>query len=162
MGLLTDPPRLVRGGKPLERGIGRQVRHIVLLLPGRLSLTDEPDLIARHVLHAIISIRCLCPSGNADTASRKETCQPTSAVAPPADLSQASLQQNPAAATRRRRKRSSSARNSGGRVLPSPVRRSPMSRSHDRSDGLPLMPCVNNNASIRFSQRSFSCTRCSR
>jgi len=33
---------------------------IVFLLAGRPAFADEPDLVARHALHAIISIRCLC------------------------------------------------------------------------------------------------------
>ena len=34
--------------------IGRQVRHIVFLLPGRPPLADEPDLVTRHALHTVI------------------------------------------------------------------------------------------------------------
>ena len=37
-----------------------------------------------------------------------------------------------------------------------------MSRSHERSEGLPRMPCVASKASIRFSTRTLSWTRCSR
>jgi hypothetical protein len=58
--------------------------------------------------------------------------------------------------TSRRRSRSSSARSNGGSLRPSPVRSSAMSRSHERSDGLPRMPCVNSSASILFSSRNLS------
>ena len=74
MRLLTDPPRLDRGGEPLERGLGRQVRQVVFLLSGRPALADEPDLVARHALHAIVEHPVLMAIRKADTASRKEAC----------------------------------------------------------------------------------------
>ena len=86
MRLLTDPPRLDCGGEPCERGIGRQVRHIVFLLPGRSPLANEPDLVARHAWHAIVEHPVLMAIRNADAASCKGACQPTSGAASPADL----------------------------------------------------------------------------
>ena len=86
VGLFTDPPGLDRGGERLDGGIGRQVRDIVFLLPGRPPLADEPDLVARHALHTIIEHPVLMTIGDADTAAREETCQPTLGAPPPADL----------------------------------------------------------------------------
>lgn len=54
MGLLTDPPGLDRSGEHLEGGVGRQVGDGAFLLSGRPSLANEPDLVARHALHAIV------------------------------------------------------------------------------------------------------------
>ena len=85
VGLFTDPPGLDRGSERLDGGIGRQVRHIVFLLPGRPPLADEPDLVARHALHTIIEHPVLMAIRNADTAGREETCQPTFGAPPPAD-----------------------------------------------------------------------------
>jgi len=84
MRLLTDPPRLDGGGQHLERGIGRQVRQVVFLLSGRPALADEPDLLARHALHAIVEHPVLMALRNADTTSRKEACEPTSGAPTPA------------------------------------------------------------------------------
>jgi hypothetical protein len=56
------------------------------LLPSHPPLTDEPDLVARHALHTIIEHPVLMAIGNADTAGREETCQPTFGAPPPADL----------------------------------------------------------------------------
>src|SRR5215471_16642504 len=64
--------------------------------------------------------------------------------------------------TSRRRRRSNSARRWRGISRPSPVRKTARSRSHERRYGLFRMPWVNSSASIRFSTRSFSCTRFSR
>src|SRR5215218_7833389 len=86
MRLLTDPPRLDCGGEHFEPGIGRQVRHLVFLLPGRSPLANEPDLVARHALHAIVEHPVLMAIRNADAASCKVACQPTSGAASPADL----------------------------------------------------------------------------
>ena len=86
MGLLTDPSCLDRGGELLERRIDGQVRHIVLLLPGRPSLTDEPDLVAWHALHAIVEHPVLVAIGNANATRRKATCQATFGAAPPCYL----------------------------------------------------------------------------
>ena len=83
MRLLTDPSRLDGSREPLERGLGRQVRHIVLLLPGRSPLTGGPDLIARHASHAMVEHPVLVAFRNADTAGREQACQPTSGAAPP-------------------------------------------------------------------------------
>lgn len=52
--LFTDPSGLDRGGKRLEDGIGRQVRHTVFLLYGRAPFADEPDFFTRHCLDATI------------------------------------------------------------------------------------------------------------
>ena len=71
VGLFTDPPSLDRGSERLDGGIGRQVRHIVFLLPGRPPLADEPDLVARHALHAVIEHPVLMAIRNADTAGRE-------------------------------------------------------------------------------------------
>src|ERR1700691_1141644 len=60
--LFTDPPGLDRGSERLDGGIGRQVRHIVFLLPSRPPLADEPDLVTRHALLRLFSILCLWPS----------------------------------------------------------------------------------------------------
>ena len=86
VGLFTDPSGLDRGCERLDGGIGRQVRQIVFLLPGRPPFANEPDLLARHALHTIIEHPVLMAIGNADTAGREETCQPTFCAPPPADL----------------------------------------------------------------------------
>ena len=52
--LFTDPPGFDRGRQRLDGGIGRHVRHIILLLAGRTPFADEPHLVARHALHTII------------------------------------------------------------------------------------------------------------
>src|SRR5215204_2370628 len=83
MRLLADPSRFDCRRQPLERGLTRQVRHVVFLLPGRSPLADGPDLVARHVLHAVVEHPVFVTLRNADTASRKEPCHPTSGAAPP-------------------------------------------------------------------------------
>ena len=83
--LFTDPPGLYRGSERLDGGIGRQVRHIVFLFPGRPPLADEPDLVTRHALHTVIEHPVLMAIRNADTAGREETCQPTFGAPPPTD-----------------------------------------------------------------------------
>ena len=85
VGLFTDPPGLDRGSERLDGGIGRQVRHIVFLLPGRPPLADEPDLVTRHALHTVIEHPVLMALRNSDTAGREETCQPTFGAPPPTD-----------------------------------------------------------------------------
>src|SRR5271170_6775022 len=54
VGLLADPSRLDRGGERLEVGVGRQVGKIVFALARGAPLADEPGLLARHVLHALL------------------------------------------------------------------------------------------------------------
>ena len=54
VGLLADPSRLDRGGERLEAGVGRQVGKIVFALARGAPLADEPGLLARHVLHALV------------------------------------------------------------------------------------------------------------
>src|SRR5260370_7586242 len=83
VGLFTDPPGLDRGSERLDGGIGRQVRHIVFLLPGRPPLADEPDLVARHALHTVIEHPVLMASPNPDTAGPEETSPPTLPSPPP-------------------------------------------------------------------------------
>ena len=65
VGLFTDPPGLDRGSERLDGGIGRQVRHIVFLFPGRPPLADEPDLVTRHALHTVIEHPVLMAIRNA-------------------------------------------------------------------------------------------------
>jgi hypothetical protein len=85
MGLLTDPPGLDRGGELSERGLGRQVRQVVLLLAARPPLADKPDLVARHALHAIVAHPVLVAVCHTDTSSDKPACQAASGAAPPVD-----------------------------------------------------------------------------
>ena len=85
MRLFTDPSRLDRGGEHFERGIGRQIRYVIFLFPGRSSLADEPDFVAWHALHAVIEHPVLVAIRNADTTSREEACQPTFGSAAPTD-----------------------------------------------------------------------------
>src|ERR1700677_2513680 len=54
VGLLADPSRLDRGGERLEVGVGRQVGKIVFALARGAPLADQPGLLARHVLHALV------------------------------------------------------------------------------------------------------------
>jgi hypothetical protein len=54
VGLLADPSRLDRGGERLEVGVGRQVGKIVFALARGATLADQPGLLARHVLHALL------------------------------------------------------------------------------------------------------------
>ena len=56
-----------------------------LLLPCRPPLADEPDFFAWHALHTVIEHPVLMAVRNADTASRKETGQPTFGASPPSD-----------------------------------------------------------------------------
>ena len=57
------------------------------MLASRPAFADEPDLVAWHALHTIIEHTVLMAIRNTDTASRKETCQPTFGALPPADPS---------------------------------------------------------------------------
>ena len=84
--LFTDPSGFDRGGQRLDGGIGRQVRHIVFLLAGRTPLADEPHLVARHALDAIIEHSMLMAIRNPNTAGGEEACQPTFRAPTPADL----------------------------------------------------------------------------
>src|SRR6202453_492108 len=54
VGLLADPSGLDRGGERLEAGVGRQVGKIVFALARGATLADQPGLLARHVLHALV------------------------------------------------------------------------------------------------------------
>src|SRR6201995_2498695 len=54
MGLFAGPSGLDRGGERLEVGVGRQVGKIVFALARGATLADEPGLLARHVLHALV------------------------------------------------------------------------------------------------------------
>ena len=63
--LLADPARLDRRGQCLEIGVGRKVGQIVFLLAGRAPLADEPNLFARHVLHALVADPLRRPVGDA-------------------------------------------------------------------------------------------------
>src|ERR1700722_6522239 len=54
VGLLADPSRLDRGGERPEAGVGRQVGKIVFALARGAPLADEPGLLARHALHALV------------------------------------------------------------------------------------------------------------
>jgi len=54
MPLFADPSRLDRGGECPEAGVWRKVGHVVFLLACRSALADEPDLLARHALHATV------------------------------------------------------------------------------------------------------------
>ena len=54
VGLRADPSRLDRGAERLEVGVGRQVAKIVFALARGATLADEPGLLARHVLHAVV------------------------------------------------------------------------------------------------------------
>lgn len=87
MRLLTGLSGFDCGGESLEARIGRKVRHIVFLFARRPALTDEPDLVARHALHAIIKYAVLVAVRHADTAGREEACQPPLCAPPPVDLS---------------------------------------------------------------------------
>src|SRR5580692_10081054 len=54
MRLFADPSRLDRGGERLEAGVGRQVGKIGFALARGATLADEPGLLARHVLRALV------------------------------------------------------------------------------------------------------------
>ena len=54
VGLLADPSRLDRRGERLEVGVGRQIGKIVFALARGATLADQPGLLARHVLHALV------------------------------------------------------------------------------------------------------------
>lgn len=71
MRLLTDPSAFDRGGELLQAHVGWQVRHIVFLLACGSAFADEPDLVARHALHTIVSHAVLVPIGDTNTASRE-------------------------------------------------------------------------------------------
>ena len=73
MRLLTDPSGFDRGGERFEARVGRQVRHIIFLLAGRPAFADEPDLVARHALHAIIEHTVLMTVRHAHAAGREES-----------------------------------------------------------------------------------------
>lgn len=87
MRLFTDPTGLDRGRERLERGIGREVRDVVFLLAGRAALTDKPDFLARHGLHAIIEHPVLVSICNPDAGCGEEAGQPSLGALPPAHFS---------------------------------------------------------------------------
>ena len=70
-----------------EARIGRKVGHIVFLLAGQPTLADEPDLVARHALHAIIEHAALMTVRHADATGCEEAGQPTLCAPPPIDPS---------------------------------------------------------------------------
>jgi len=86
MRLFTDPPGFDRGGERFEARIGGQVRHIMFLFARRPAFANEPDLVARHALHAIIEHTVLMTLRNADAAGSKEARQPTFRASSPTDL----------------------------------------------------------------------------
>src|SRR5919199_1060523 len=52
--LLARPPRLDQRREPLERGVGREIREVVLLLAARAMLADQPRLLAGQVPAACV------------------------------------------------------------------------------------------------------------
>src|SRR5271154_5881043 len=61
--------------------------HIVFLPAGRPAFADEPNLVARHALHAVVVHAVLMAIRKADASGCKETCQPTFGASPPVDPS---------------------------------------------------------------------------
>jgi hypothetical protein len=54
MRLFANPSRLDGGGERLEAGVCGQVGEIVFSFARGAPLADEPGLLARHVLHALV------------------------------------------------------------------------------------------------------------
>ncbi len=88
MRLLTDPSGLDRGGELFQARVGRQVRHVIFLLPGRSTFADKPDLVAGHALLTIVAHAVLMAIGDTNASSREETGQPAFRAPPPTDLLQ--------------------------------------------------------------------------
>ena len=86
MSLFTDPSAFDCGGERFEARVGRQVRHIIFLLARRSTFADEPDLVARHALHAIVAHAVLMAIGDTNSASREEACKLAFRAPPPTDL----------------------------------------------------------------------------
>src|ERR1700710_603120 len=86
MRLFADPPGFEGRGEPLEGGVGRQVRHVELLLSRWPALADQPDLIAGHGLDTIVAHAMPMSVANPNTACCKQACQPSLGSPPPADL----------------------------------------------------------------------------
>ena len=80
--LFTDPPGFYRGGQHPDGGIGRQVRHIVFLPP----LADEPHLLARHALYAIIEHSMFVAASDPNPAGGEAACQITFRAPAPGGL----------------------------------------------------------------------------
>ena len=55
MSPFADPARLYRNGEGFEAGVGGEVGQIVFLFAGGAPLADEPNLLARHMLHAFVA-----------------------------------------------------------------------------------------------------------
>jgi hypothetical protein len=83
--LLTDPSGFDGGSERLDGGFGRQVLHIIFLLPSRAPFADEPDLVAGHALHTVVEHAVLVAIGDANTVRRKETSQSTFSASAPSD-----------------------------------------------------------------------------
>ena len=53
--LFADPARLDGRGEGFESGVGGEVGQIVVLFAEGAPLADEPNLVARHMLHAFVA-----------------------------------------------------------------------------------------------------------
>ena len=87
---VADPPCFDSSGERAERRVGWQVRERSVSLAGRATLTDQPDLVARHDAWTRMSLmRCLRRTVGTRTrrATAKRACQPPLGAAPPADPS---------------------------------------------------------------------------
>ena len=65
MSLLANPARLDGRGERLQIGVGREVGQIVFLLAGRAPLADQPNVVARQMLHALVADPLRPPVGDA-------------------------------------------------------------------------------------------------
>jgi len=86
MSLFANPSGFDRGGERFEARIGWQVGHIVFLFARRSAFADEPNLLARHTLHAMIAHSVLVAIGDTNATRREETRQPAFRAPPPTDL----------------------------------------------------------------------------
>ena len=92
--LLADPARFDRRRKRLERRVGRQVRQVVLSLPVRSVLADQPDFFPGHVLVAHVADALRWAIGDAHPQCREPRCEPSLGAAAPADGSPGRVAEN--------------------------------------------------------------------
>src|SRR6266567_8136379 len=86
MGLLTDPSRLDSGGERTKVCLGGQVGEIVFLLSGRPVFANEPSLLARKMLLALVPDPLRWSVGRAHTDSGEAGFELSFRAGSPADV----------------------------------------------------------------------------
>ena len=81
--LLAHPARLDHAGQLLQGGAGRQIGEVVLLLARRAALTYQPNLLAGHVLSALVADALRWTIGDPHPHGREASREPALGASSP-------------------------------------------------------------------------------